>query len=232
MKSVEVVYRDDRLLALNKPSGTLVHRGWARDGEVLVDEARRITCLRVVHPAHRIDRGTSGVVLFALDREAARAVGAAFDRGEVSKRYLALVRGRAPEREVVDHPLPRRKGGARVEAVSEVRRLATFEVEPRQLSLVDVRPRTGRLHQVRRHLKHLSHPVIGDANYGKGQLNREIRVRFGLARLALHALELSLPHPGDGRLLRLLAPVPEDLLGPLRRLGLDQELEALLCRSD
>ena len=101
-------------------------------------------------------------------------------------------------------------------AVTRVRRLATAG----RLSLVEAFPETGRLHQVRRHLKHLSHPVLGDANYGKGALNRELRERVGLARLALHAAGLRFVHPATGATLTIDAPLPEDLAVPLGRLGL------------
>jgi tRNA pseudouridine65 synthase len=221
---LEILHRDEVLLAVSKPSGMLVHRGWGRDDEVLVDVVRRLVGRERVHPAHRLDRGTSGVVLIALDAIVARDLGRALDDGAMNKRYLAVVRGRPPDHAVVEHPLPRRPGGPRVPATSEVRRLATFMIEPRHLSLVEVRPRTGRLHQVRRHLKHLGHPVIGDSSYGNGPLNREVASRWGLARLALHAHSLELVHPRTGEPLRLVASVPADLHEPLRRMGLDQDL--------
>jgi tRNA pseudouridine65 synthase len=233
--TLPVLYRDDRLLAVDKPSGLLVHRGWSGDRVTALDLARRIAGRRV-HPVHRLDRGTSGVLVFALDAEAARRLGAAFSAGgseavaaaerageteKVEKVYIALVRGRAPEETVVDHPIPRSEGGPRVPAVTTVRRLGVAEPEPgRVYSLVEARPATGRLHQVRRHLKHLAHPVIGDVEYGKGEHNRFFRERFGLHRLALHALALVLPHPATGERLRLAAPVPPDLAGPLAALGL------------
>lgn len=230
--TLPVLFRDDRLLAVDKPSGLLVHRGWGGDRVTALDLARRIAGRRV-YPVHRLDRGTSGVLVFALDPEAARRLGEAFageraatvGGGEpvarIEKVYLALVRGRAPEELVIDHPIPRAEGGPRVPAVTAVRRLGFAEPEPgRVYSLVEARPATGRLHQVRRHLKHAAHPVIGDVEYGKGEHNRFFRERFGLHRLALHALALALPHPGTGERLRIAAPVPAGLAGPLAALGL------------
>jgi tRNA pseudouridine65 synthase len=134
----------------------------------------------------------------------------------VEKRYIALVRGIPPEAGVIDHPVPRAPDGPRVPAVTEFRRLATFE----RYALVEALPRTGRLHQIRRHFKHISHPLIGDVRYGKGEHNRLFRDRFGLHRLALHALELAFDHPPAGRPLRIFAPVPEDLAGVLGAMGL------------
>jgi len=212
------------MLVVNKPAGMVVHRGWAREGPVLVDELRRLTGLERVHPVHRLDRGTSGALVVALDVERARSLREAWDGGLVSKCYLALVRGYPPEGGEIDHPLPRRQGGPRVPAQSSFLRLCTAATEPRHVSLVKVWPRTGRLHQVRRHLKHISYPVIGDANYGKGPLNRALRDRYGLARLALHALELTLPSSGAAPL-RVRAPLPDDLTRPWRQMGLWWESE-------
>lgn len=206
-----------RFVGCNKPSGMLTHRGWDRDPWVAMTVVRdRVG--QFVHPIHRLDRATSGVLLFALDPEAAAAASAAFERGLARKTYIALVRGHPPDSTVIDHPVRKKeKGDERVPAVTELHRLAKLE----GLSLVEARPRTGRLHQIRRHLKHLGHPIAGDVRYGKGALNRALRERIGLHRLALHALHLELPVELDGATCRiqLLAPLPEDLCEPLRALG-------------
>ena len=216
MNALREIYRDDDLLVVDKPSGMIVHRGWARDRVVAMTLARDQVGRRV-YPAHRLDRGTSGVLAFALDRESARRLQEAFSAGEVGKRYLGLVRGHAPDELVVDHPIPKSPGGPRVPAVTEIRRLATFE----RYSWVEAVPKTGRLHQIRRHLKHLSLPLIGDVKYGKGEHNRLFRERFGLHRLALHACELELDHPRSGRRLCCRAPLPDDLAGPFAEMGFE-----------
>jgi tRNA pseudouridine65 synthase len=210
-----ILYRDDFLLAVNKPSGMAVHRGAARDRIVALQTVRDLAGRRV-HAAHRLDRAASGALLFALDPATARWMQERFAAGDVAKRYLALVRGIPPEEGVVDHPIPRAPGGPRVPAVTAFRLLAVFE----RYALVEARPLTGRLHQIRRHFKHLSHPLIGDVRYGKGEHNRLFRERFGLHRLALHALELAFAHPETGEHLRIVAPLPEDLAGPLRAMGI------------
>jgi len=210
-----VLYRDDDLVVVAKPSGLLVHRGWGDDDVVAMTLARDLVG-RPVHPVHRLDRGTSGALVFALGADGARGLGAAFAAGAVDKRYLALVRGVTPEAGVVDHPIPRPEDGPRVPAVTAYARLGVFE----RFSLVEARPQTGRLHQVRRHLKHISHPVVGDVSYGKGDVNRLFRARFGLRRLALHAARLAFDHPRTGARVSVVAPVPEDLLGPLAAMGL------------
>jgi tRNA pseudouridine65 synthase len=213
---MRLLHVDDVLAAFDKPSGMLVHNGWARAPVVAVGEARRFVG-KFVHPVHRLDRGASGVLLFALDKPTAAALHASFEDGRVDKRYLALVRGVAPDEGVIDHPIPRREDGPRVAAVTSFKRIGVSPAE--RLSLVEARPRTGRLHQVRRHLKHIDHPIIGDANYGKGELNRDLAARYGLNRLALHAASLELDHPATGERLRIDSPLPDDLRGPLVRMG-------------
>jgi tRNA pseudouridine65 synthase len=214
-----VLYRDAWLIALAKPSGLLVHRGWDNDPVVALDLAREAAGA-YVYPVHRLDRGTSGVLLFALDAATAAVVHGAMERGEADKRYVALVRGVPRAAGVLDHPIPRTEGGERVPARTEYRPLGAAG----RFGLVEARPLTGRLHQVRRHLKHLGHPVLGDANYGRGELNRLCREQYGLHRLALHAASLALSHPHTGAPLRLRAPLPDDLAGPVARIGLSLAL--------
>ena len=218
---MDILYQDDVLLAVNKPSGLLVHRGWGRDATVLVDLVRDALGVDAVHPLHRIDRQTSGVVLFALNVEIAARLGDGFEDGTVEKRYLALVRGVAPDEGRIAQPIPRRENGPRVPALTEFRRIAHAPTEPRHVSLVEAIPRTGRLHQVRRHLKHINHHVIGDANYGKGAVNRALAERYGLRRMALHAAALTFRHPVSGHDETVSAPLPSDLAEPLARMGFD-----------
>ncbi len=217
---MKVLSRDDHLIAFDKPSGLAVHRGMARDAVVATDLAREVAGAPVFL-VHRLDRGTSGVLLFALDADRARALGRAWEEGLIEKRYLALVRG-VPEPEgVIDHPVPRDEGGPRVPAVSHYRRVAVTEpqshLEGRRFSLVEVRPKTGRFHQIRRHLKHIGHPIAGDVNYGRGEINRMLRERAGLHRIALHAASITLQGPSP---LTIEAPLPPDLADPLAALGL------------
>jgi tRNA pseudouridine65 synthase len=182
---------------VDKPSGLAVHRGWAPERDTAVARAHRSSG-HFVHTLHRLDRGTSGLLVFLRRKEDIPALQAAWGGPEVDKRYLALVRGRAPDFEVVDHPIPRVEKGERVPAVSTLRKVAD---SPRaRCSLVEVRIHSGRLHQVRRHLKHLSHPIVGDVRYGDGRVNREFRDTWEQHRLALHAWHLRLPHPQGGAL--------------------------------
>jgi tRNA pseudouridine65 synthase len=206
--SVELLFADAHVAVVAKPAGVSVHRGWDREPDAMVQRARDRLGRRV-HPVHRLDRPTSGCLLFALEREWVVSLQQAWGSGLVDKRYVALVRGIVPGPLEIDHPVPDDRG-RRLPAVTGIRPLCTFE----RYTLVEARPRTGRLHQIRRHLKHVSHPIVGDVRWGKGEHNRAFRARFGLGRLALHAAALSFPHPVDGLRMDVLAPLPDDLAGP------------------
>lgn len=210
------------MLAVFKPSGLAVHQGWVREPLVLVDLVREHLSASTVYPIHRLDRATSGVVLFGKSPESAAALQSALDSGQTRKLYLALVRGVTKQDDgFIDHPVPRSEEGERVEAQTAWWRLAHSPTEPRHTSLICAKPITGRLHQIRRHFKHISHPIIGDANYGKGPLNREFKASYGLERLALHARALSLPHPQTQAMITFEAALPEDLSAPLERMGFE-----------
>ncbi|MFO0748296.1 MAG: pseudouridine synthase [Myxococcota bacterium] len=215
-----ILYQDDALVVAAKPSGLAVHRGWAaHEPTYAVDVVTALIGQRV-HPAHRLDRATSGVLVFALDPAAAAALGAQFAAHSVAKVYLALVRGVPPEAAVIDHPIANEPGEPGKDAVTAIRRLATIG----RYSLVEARPASGRRHQIRRHLKHIACPLIGDVNYGKGEHNRLWRAEHGLHRLALHAIRLDLDHPRTGARMTFRAPVPDDLAGPLLHAGFAPEL--------
>jgi tRNA pseudouridine65 synthase len=220
---LEIIYRDDDLVAVNKPAGMSVHRGWARDGIPALQVLRnQISC--PVHPVHRLDRPTSGVLLFATSGEVHRLVQQQFTDHTVDKRYLALCRGHDETLTQVDHPLAKREDLEPRPAVTDFKLLGHFE----RYGLFEARPRHGRLHQIRRHLRHASHPIIGDVRYGKGEHNRLFRTRFGFHRLALHALSLSLRHPRTEQPLTLRAALPPEfsqLLEALQLLGTFQRFE-------
>jgi tRNA pseudouridine65 synthase len=212
---VDVLYRDERLLVVSKPSGLITHRGWANDRETALSLARGIAG-KHVHAVQRLDRATSGVLLFALDAEIAARLSRELELGGFEKRYVALVRGVLREALEIDHALASEPGVERKPARTSVRPLGSFE----RYSLVEAVPHTGRTHQIRRHLKHVSHPVIGDTKYGKGEHNRLFRTRFGLHRLALHARSLSFTHPWSGERMTVHAPLPADLAEPLAAMDL------------
>jgi len=210
-----VLFRDDDYVAIHKPPGLLVHRTWlASRAEEFAVQRLRDQLQRRVYPLHRLDRATSGVLLFALSPEAASRLGPAFDQHRVERRYRAVVRGWVDDEGLIEHPVrDRDEGGGPRPAATRYRCLARVEIpEPvdrypcARYSLVEVRPLTGRRHQIRQHFKHVGHPLIGDTSYGKGSHNRFFRARYGLDRLLLEARELRFTHPVDGREVRITTP--------------------------
>ncbi len=214
---LRVVYQDEHLVAIDKPAGLLVHRTGldARERQFALQLLRR-QVKRKLYPVHRLDKGTSGVLVFALDREAATTLGGMLARQEVAKTYLAVVRGHPPEAGEIDHPLRRRRdeterGGGSSEprdAKTRYRRLATIELPHRvdryptsRYALVELHPLTGRSHQLRRHLAHIAHPIIGDSTFG-----------------LLACVEVRLAPPARGAPLRLTAPLSGEFATVLRQL--------------
>lgn len=213
--SIEILWQDETALAVNKPSGLLVHNSrWAGPKEYslrqMVGEQLRIA----VYPVHRLDRPTSGVLIFVKERQWAQPWHDQLTAASSRKTYLALVRGHLSAPATIDHPI--KDGDIRREARSHVSPLLSSASE--RCSLVQVQIETGRKHQVRRHMKHINHPIIGDTTYGPGAINRHYRMEYDLWRLALHAWQLDIIHPETGMGLRLCAPVPADLLIPLQAL--------------
>ena len=223
------IYQDQWLLAVHKPAGLLVHRSPIdhHETEFAVQYARAMNGGGHVYPVHRLDRPTSGVLLFARDPHTASIMGKAMMAGDVSKTYLAMVRGWTPEEGFIDHPLReeledrRRKGEPQPlrEARTRYRRLAATEIPVEiegyptsRYSLVALYPETGRQHQLRRHMKHISHPIIGDAYHGRGRHNRYFAERFGQGRLMLAAVGMRFTHPVTGIPLELKAEPEESFL--------------------
>jgi len=213
---LDILYRDSVLASVDKPPGLLVHRTGLDAGERhFALQMLRDQLGQPVWPAHRLDKGTSGVLLFALDAGTARTLGQSFENGvRMRKTYRAMVRGWPADAGLIDHPLRRMPDDRRHEreevqaAVTRYRTLVRYELPLAQgrfagtrCALVELEPETGRRHQLRRHLKHIAHPVIGDATHGKGPLNRDIAGLLGRQRLWLHACRLELVHPLTGQTL-------------------------------
>lgn len=226
--TLTLIYEDEHLVAIDKPPGLLVHRTQLAAGEELAAlQLLRDQLGRTVWPVHRLDRGTSGVLLFALSAEVASQLGAMFEQGQMDKRYLALVRGwPVADEGLIDHPLARdpelpSAGQTMLEAQTRYRVLQRMtwplvtdaRFPSTRVALLEAEPLQGRRHQIRRHLKHIAHPILGDATHGKGPLNRAVAAHLGVQRLWLHAQRLTLTHPVSGALLRLeAAPDPGCLL--------------------
>ena len=216
------MYQDAHLVAIDKPAGLLVHRTGLDAGETrFALQLLRDQLGRPVWPAHRLDKGTSGVLLFALDATSAAQLAASFAAGAAAKTYLAVVRGWPAGAGRTDHPLQRladdpRSGRAAVQVQDALTHWRTLQrwalpvahgaFAQTRCALLELHPETGRRHQLRRHCKHIAHPIIGDATHGKGPLNRALAEWLGLQRLWLHASALQLPHPATGAPLRIAAP--------------------------
>jgi tRNA pseudouridine65 synthase len=225
-RAIEFLFADEHLVVVNKPSGLLVHRGWDNDDDVALFRVRDALGARV-DPVHRLDRGTSGALVFSRSKACTPKLAQAFEHGVVEKTYLALVRGHMREDMArIAYDIPRTEDGPRVPAVTHVCTLGRSEAD--RCSLVEAKPETGRLHQIRRHLRHLSHPLIGDVRHGDGRINRHYRAIWNLSRLALHAERIAFDHPMTGVRLNLHAPMPADLRAPLEALGFAAVLELRL----
>jgi len=220
-----ILYHDTSLIAINKPSGLLVHRS-------MIDRHETQFALQIVrdqigqrvYPCHRLDKPTSGVLLFALNPAMARQMTEIFTARETQKAYLAIVRGYTKEHALIDYPLKEeldkmtdQKATQDKEvqpAITEYRRLATIELPhavgrypSARYSLIKASPKTGRKHQIRRHMKHIFHPIVGDTTHGDGKHNQLFRDKLNCHRLLLHADTLSFNHPESGKPVSIDAPL-------------------------
>jgi tRNA pseudouridine65 synthase len=226
---LELLYQDDALIAVNKPAGLAVHRSkMVGNAESFLIDELRAQVGDTVFLAHRLDRATSGVLLVARSSEVAAALGEQFMGRDVHKDYLAVVRGwPEPTEGLVDYPLPgSRETGPRREARTHYRRLATVEVPialgryPQQrYALVECTPETGRFRQIRKHMAHIHHPIIGDCQHGRSDHNRLFKQYFGCHRMLLHAQRITLAHPVSGAPLAIDAPLDAAFTALLQRFG-------------
>ncbi|MCB1737578.1 MAG: pseudouridylate synthase [Gammaproteobacteria bacterium] len=237
-ETLTVVYRDEHLIAIDKPSALLVHRsGIDRHETRFAMQILRDQIGQRVYPLHRLDKPTSGVLLFALDADTARRAGPLFEDHCIRKRYLAVVRGWTPPAARIDYPLREipdaitdakaREDKPAQAAITDYRTLAQIElpypVGPypgARYSLLKLMPLSGRKHQLRRHMKHVFHPIVGDTTHGDGAHNTLFRQQFDCHRLLLHCTSMTLPHPLHGATVRIEAPLPIDFSTTLARIGL------------
>ena len=210
---IEILYQDEYLVAINKPSGLLVHKSMIDKHEVYF--AMKILSKQIkkwVYPVHRLDKPTSGVLLFALDSHTAKLMSEQFSSHTIQKTYIAVGRGYIEDEGIVDHALSIKldkisdkdsskdkesqvaitafKCLARVELIASVGRYDTV-----RYSLIQLKPKTGRKHQLRRHMKHINHHLLGDTKYGRGEHNIFVREKYNIHRLLLHASCLEIKHP-------------------------------------
>ena len=242
-----VLFRDNAYIAINKPAGLLVHRTSIDHGEhIAVLQILRDQIGNRVYPVHRLDKPTSGVILFGLSSGAASRLAEAFKARTVKKTYLALLRGYVPSEATIDAPLKKqpdkrkRKPGQdeRIDAHTSYVRLAQTELpypvgryQTGRYTLVSACPHTGRMHQLRRHFKHIFHPIIGDRKYGDWRHNALFKEQFGSDHLLLHAARIAFKHPISGQQLVIDAPLPDYFSDLLYKIHLGPALKNFEAQS-
>lgn len=214
---LEIVYQDEYLIAINKPHGLLVHRSSiARDAKEFALQLLKAQIGKYVSPVHRLDRKTSGVLLFALEKDVEIAMHQKFMKGEVEKKYLAIVRGYSPDQMEIDYPLLK-ENGMMQEAFTEFKTLERAELEiplgkhaTSRYSLIEAKPTTGRMHQLRKHFAHIFHPIIGDRKHGCNKQNRFFKEQWDMTTMLLHASSLRFKHPITEEDIYISAPVQDE----------------------
>jgi 23S rRNA pseudouridine955/2504/2580 synthase len=230
---LKILYEDKAIMAIDKPSGMAVHPGSGITTATLVDAVRAYLGPKAVRnefaasPAHRLDRDTSGVILVAKTRRAMVRFTEMFTEGSTHKSYLTLAKGKfSKAKGVIDIPLAEHEqsgkskamhGTNMQEALTRWRVLGNGELA----TLLECKIETGRTHQIRRHLVAIGHPVAGDARHGDFPYNRELRSRFGLKRMFLHARRIRFAHPITGEPLTIVAPLPPELTDVLEKMGIE-----------
>ncbi len=226
MHELPILYQDDNYIAIHKPLGLLVHRTRISEDKRFVLQMLRNQIGQWVYPVHRLDRPTSGVLIFGLNSDAARLLAQEFEQRQVEKRYLAVVRGYTEEGGVIDYQLQEETWTERQPAVTAYRKLAQVELphpvgryQTARYSLLEVRPQTGRMHQIRKHMKHIFHPIVGDTTHGDGKQNKLFLELFDVRRLLLVATELEFQHPYTSEKLTIKTVPEPELLDLFEKLG-------------
>jgi len=229
---LEIIYHDNWLVAINKPAGTLVHKSAIDFHEQHnAQEQLQEQINAPAYPVHRLDKPTSGVLLFALNKETAAHVALQFQNHEITKEYIAVVRGHTDDNGSVDNPVrdkdaphkPRKEAFTAYTTLAKLTLPVLVDRYPEtRYSRILVQPTTGRRHQIRQHMKHISHPLIGDTSYGKTVHNQFFKQHFGCTRLLLHAQKLGLTHPHSGEAINLHADLDEQFHRVINEPGWEQ----------
>lgn len=218
-KKLEILYQDNCMVVINKPNGLLVHRSAiANDAEEFALQLLRDQIGQFVYPVHRLDRKTSGVLIFGLDKESTRLLQQEIEHQQTKKEYYAIVRGYFPEEMVVDYALKNDRGKIQ-EAVTEFKCLKRTELNipfgkhlTSRYSLIAAYPKTGRMHQIRKHCNHLRHPIVGDRPHGCNKQNRLFKEKWDMITMLLHAKKIELQHPVTRQKLTIQATFPKEFL--------------------
>jgi len=226
MPVLDILFLDQHLVAINKPHGLLVHRSSiAVDVQEFALQMLRDQLGCHVFPAHRLDRKTGGVLLFAMNKETEKLLQQQFAENLIDKRYLAIVRGYTEDQQEINYPLKKENGNIQ-QAVTMFRTLARAELlvplgnhSTSRYSLIEANPKTGRMHQLRKHFSHIFHPIIGDKTHGCNKQNKLFQSRWELNTLLLHASSLSFMHPVTNRPIEIAAPLQNEFLRIMEIMG-------------
>jgi len=219
MLQLNIIYQDEDLVAINKPHGLMVHRSAiAQDAEQFALQLLRDQLNRHVYPAHRIDRKTGGVLLFALSKDVEKLMQKQFYENKVDKRYKAIVRGYTDDEGEIDYAL-RKENGTLQQAFTKYKTLARVELDvplgshsTSRYSLVEANPQTGRMHQLRKHFSHIFHPIIGDRTHGCNKQNKLFKEHWEMEIMLLHASQLSFIHPVTNLPVKINAELQDEFL--------------------
>jgi tRNA pseudouridine65 synthase len=225
---LEILFRDERLIAINKPHDLLVHRSpIAADAEIFALQILRDQVGQKVYPVHRIDRKTGGVLLFAFDKTIEIEMQKQFADSRVNKRYLTVLRGYTPDIGEIDYPL-RKENGTLQEAFTAYYTLKRAQLEvpfgkhpTSRYSLVEATPKTGRMHQLRKHFAHIFHPIIGDRTHGCNKQNKLFKEKWEMNAMLLHASQLTFSHPVSGKEVTIEAPLQPEFIRVIKLMGWD-----------
>jgi tRNA pseudouridine65 synthase len=216
---LDILFRDEYLIAINKPHDLLVHRSnIAADTEIFALQLLRDQVGQKVYPVHRIDRKTGGVLLFALNKAVEIEMQKQFAGNLVSKKYLTILRGHTPDNGEIDYPL-RKENGTLQDAFTAYQTLKRAELDvpfgkhpTSRYSLVEATPKTGRMHQLRKHFAHIFHPIIGDRTHGCNKQNKLFKEKWEMTTMLLHASQLTFDHPINGELTSIKAPLLREFI--------------------
>ena len=226
---LEILYRDEHLIAINKPSGLLVHKSfYSGEADTYAIQELRKQIGQKVYPVHRLDRKTSGVLLFTLDKETLRMMSTQFENKQVEKKYIAILRGWTKEEETIDYDLVN-ENEITQNAITYYRRLQTSEIDlpflkyqTSRYCLVEAIPETGRFHQLRKHFKHILHPILGCRKHGCNKQNKLWLQTFDINKMTLHAHQLTFNHPFSNERITVNATIDDDFkkVGDILKLDL------------
>ena len=228
MIKLEILFHDENLIAANKPNGLLVHRtSLATDAEEFALQILRNQICQQVFPCHRLDRKTSGVLIFALNPVSHAQIQKQFAENKVEKKYLAIVRGFTEKSGIINYPL-KKENGILQDAITNFRTIDKSEIEipfgkqaTSRYSLVEITPKTGRMHQIRRHFAHILHPIIGDRPHGCNKQNKLFKEKWNMTTMLLHASEIRFSHPVLNQEILIKAPLNQEFMRTAKLLNLN-----------